>query len=237
MINGQKTWITGAHEADHILLVCRTNRGQNKHEGLSMISVPAGSDGLEVRGIDTMGGREVNDVFFTDCHVPVERLLGQEDQAWMQLMAGLNYERLIIAAQLLGVAQRAFDDALAYVKERKQFGRPIGSFQSLRHRLADLATEIETSRLLVYDVARRTDANPDQLLPPEASMSKLKATETAKRMALEGMQMMGGYGYATEYDMERHVRTALDFFFTAYLDFDSSSEISRRSRSVSRFSN
>jgi alkylation response protein AidB-like acyl-CoA dehydrogenase len=209
VINGQKTWITGAHEADHILLVCRTRRTENKHEGLSMISVPGGSEGLEVRGIDTMGGREVNDVFFTDCHVPAERLLGQEDQAWMQLMAGLNYERLIIAAQLLGVAQRAFDDALAYVKERKQFGRPIGSFQSLRHRLADLATEIETSRLLVYDVARRTDADPQQLLPREASMAKLKATETAKRAALEGMQMMGGYGYATEYDMERHVRTAL----------------------------
>jgi alkylation response protein AidB-like acyl-CoA dehydrogenase len=209
VINGQKTWITGAHEADHILLVCRTRRTENKHEGLSMISVPGGSEGLEVRGIDTMGGREVNDVFFTDCHVPAERLLGQEDQAWMQLMAGLNYERLIIAAQLLGVAQRAFDDALAYVKERKQFGRPIGSFQSLRHRLADLATEIETSRLLVYDVARRTDADPQQLLPREASMAKLKATETAKRAALEGMQMMGGYGYATEHDMERHVRTAL----------------------------
>jgi isovaleryl-CoA dehydrogenase len=209
VINGQKTWITGAQEAAHILLVCRTTRGENKHQGLSMISVPSDSDGLEVRGIDTMGGREVNDVFFTDCEVSAERLVGRQDEAWMQLMAGLNHERLIIAAQLLGVAQRAFDDTLAYVKERKQFGRPIGSFQALRHRLADLATEIETARLLVYDVAAKTDANPGQLLPREASMAKLKATETAKRVALEGMQMMGGYGYATEYDMERHVRTAL----------------------------
>jgi alkylation response protein AidB-like acyl-CoA dehydrogenase len=209
VINGQKTWITGAHEAEHILLVCRTNRTDNKHEGLSMISIPKEADGLEVRGIETMGGREVNDVFFTDCHIPAENLLGREDHAWMQLMAGLNFERLVIAAQLLGVAQRAFDDALAYVKERKQFGRPIGSFQALRHRLADLATELETSRLLVYDVAAKTDANPDKLLPREASMAKLKATETAKRAALEGMQMMGGYGYATEYDMERHVRIAL----------------------------
>jgi isovaleryl-CoA dehydrogenase len=208
-INGQKTWITGAHEAEHILLVCRTTRGDNKHDGLSMISIPKDAEGLEVRGIETMGGREVNDVFFTDCHVPAENLLGREDQAWMQLMAGLNFERLVIAAQLLGLAQRAFDDALAYVKERKQFGRPIGSFQALRHRLADLATELETARLLVYDVAAKTDANPDKLLPREASMAKLKATETAKRAALEGMQMMGGYGYATEYDMEHHVRTAL----------------------------
>jgi isovaleryl-CoA dehydrogenase len=209
VINGQKTWITGAHQASHILLVCRTNRTGNKHEGLSMISIPAGVEGLEVRGIDTMGGREVNDVFFTDVEVPAEHLLGVQDQAWMQLMAGLNYERLIIAAQMLGLAQRAFDDALAYVKERVQFGRPIGSNQVLRHRLADLATELETTRLLVYDVAAKTDADPGRLLPREASMAKLKATETAKRAALEGMQMMGGYGYATEYDMERHVRTAV----------------------------
>ena len=209
VINGQKTWITGAHEAAHILLVCRTTRGENKHQGLSMILVPADAGGVEIRGIETMGGREVNDVFFTDCEVSADRLIGRQDEAWMQLMAGLNYERLIIGAQLLGTAQRVFDDTLSYVKERKQFGRPIGSFQALRHRLADLATEIETARLLVYDVAAKTDANPGQLLPREASMAKLKATETAKRAALEGMQMMGGYGYATEYDMEHHVRTAL----------------------------
>src|SRR5580692_1236444 len=209
VINGQKTWITAAHEADHILLVCRTTRGANKHEGLSMISIPTGVEGLEVRGIDTMGGREVNDVFFTDCEIPAERLLGVQDQAWMQLMAGLNHERLIIAAQALGMAQRAFDDVLAYVKERKQFGKPIGSFQTIQHRLADLATELEATRLLIYDTARRVDANPGALFPREASMCKLKATELAKHMTLEGMQMMGGYGYAVEYDMERQVRTAV----------------------------
>jgi isovaleryl-CoA dehydrogenase len=209
VINGQKTWITAAHAADHILLVCRTNRTGNKHEGLSMISVPTGSEGMEVRGIETMGGREVNDIFFTDCEVPADRLIGDQDQAWMQLMAGLNNERLIIAAQSLGMAQRAFDDVLSYVKERKQFGKPIGSFQALKHRLADLATEIEATRMLVYNTAASVDANPGALFPREASMSKLKATETAKRATLEAMQMMGGYGYAVEYDMERQVRTAL----------------------------
>jgi len=209
VINGQKTWITGAHAADHILLVCRTQRSENQHEGLSMISVPTDIDGLEIRGIETMGGREVNDVFFTDCYVPAERLLGHQDNGWRQLMAGLNHERLIIAAQALGLAQRAFDDVLAYVKERKQFGRPIGTFQVLKHRLADLATEIESTRLLVYDVAATVDANPAALFPREASMAKLKATEAAKRAALEGMQMMGGYGYAAEYDMEHLVRTTV----------------------------
>jgi isovaleryl-CoA dehydrogenase len=209
VINGQKTWITGAHAADHILLICRTQRTENQHEGLSMISVPTNVEGLEIRGIETMGGREVNDVFFTDCYVPAERLLGHQDNGWRQLMAGLNHERLIIAAQALGLAQRAFDDVLAYVKERKQFGRPIGTFQVLKHRLADLATEIESTRLLVYDVAATVDANPAALFPREASMAKLKATEAAKRAALEGMQMMGGYGYAAEYDMEHLVRTAV----------------------------
>jgi alkylation response protein AidB-like acyl-CoA dehydrogenase len=209
VINGQKTWISEAHLADHILLVCRTDATGAKHEGLTMLNVPVGSDGVEIRGIETMGGRVVNDVFFTDCHVPAEHLVGTEGQAWRQLMAGLNVERLIIAAQSLGYARRALDDALAYVKERKQFGRPIGSFQAISHRLADLATEVECCRLLTYDVAARVDANPGALFAREASMAKLKVTEVAKKVALEGMQMMGGYGYAVEYDMERHVRITL----------------------------
>ena len=209
VINGQKTWITAAHAADHILLVCRTGRFEDRHQGLSMIAVPGDSEGIEVHGIETMGPREINDVFFTDCRVSADRLVGVEDEGWRQLMAGLNHERLIIAAQALGLAQRAFDDTLAYVKERKQFGRPVGSFQALSHRLADLATEIATTRLLVYDTARRVDANPGVPFAREASMCKLKATETAKRAALEGVQMMGGAGYAVEYDMEHHLRVAV----------------------------
>jgi alkylation response protein AidB-like acyl-CoA dehydrogenase len=209
VVDGQKTWISEAHLADHILLVCRTDASGGKHEGMTMLSVPRDSGGMEIRPIETMGGEVVNDVFFTDCQVDAGRLLGTEGAAWMQLMAGLNVERLILAALLLGTAQRAFDDLLAYVKEREQFGRPIGSFQALKHRIADLATEIECARLLTYDVASKVDANPSALFPREASMAKLKVTETAKRVALEGMQMMGGYGYATEYDMERHVRGAL----------------------------
>jgi alkylation response protein AidB-like acyl-CoA dehydrogenase len=209
VLNGQKTWISNAHNSAHILLIARSDRSGGKHDGLTMLNVPAGAAGMEIRPIETMGGRETNDVFFTDCEVPADAVVGREGQAWKQLMAGLNVERLIIAAQHLGQARRALDDALAYVKERRQFGRPIGSFQTIKHRLADLATEVECCRLLVYDVAARVDANPGAMFPREASMAKLKVTETAKRVALEGMQMMGGYGYATEYDMERHVRGAL----------------------------
>jgi alkylation response protein AidB-like acyl-CoA dehydrogenase len=208
-VDGQKTWTSNAQFAEHILLMVRTGEPGSGHRGITMLSVPMSSEGIEVRPIDTMGGREVNDVFFTDCEVPADRLVGRQDQGWMQLMAGLNVERLILAATMLGVAQRAFDDVLAYVKERRQFGRPIGSFQALQHRLADMATDLEAGRLMTHWVASLTDEAPDQMLPREASMVKLFVTETAKRVALEGMQMMGGYGYSSEYDMERLVRTTL----------------------------
>ncbi len=209
IVNGQKTWCSNAHIADHILLVARTGDAGRGHHGLTMFMVPTKVDGLQIRGIDTMGGREVNDLFFTDCFLPESAVVGEEGNGWRQLMAGLNAERMIMGGLMLGSAQRAFDDTLAYVTQRKQFGQPVGSFQALRHRLADLATEIECCRLLVYDVASKVDADPERMLPREASMVKLKVTETAKRMALEGMQMMGGYGYAREFDMEGHVRRTI----------------------------
>lgn len=174
-----------------------------------MFHVPADTAGVEIRGIETMGGREVNDVRFTGVRLPADAVIGRVDHGWHQLTAGLNAERLFLAANMLGLTERAFADTLEYVRTREQFGRPVGSFQVLRHRLADLATELECARLLVYDTAAQCDAEPHKLFPREASMAKLKATELAKHAALEGMQMMGGYGYATEYDMERHFRAAV----------------------------
>jgi alkylation response protein AidB-like acyl-CoA dehydrogenase len=208
-LNGQKTWITAAHHADELLVVCRTDRDAPKHHGLSMFLVPAGAEGVDIRPIPTMGGEEVNDVFLQDVEVGVDSLVGQQDAGWRQLMAGLNFERLIGAAWMLGLARRAFHIMLSYVSERKQFGRPVGTFQSLKHRVADLGVEIECTRLLVYDVAQQAEADPFRQMPREASMAKLKASEVARRTALEGMQMMGGAGYATEYEMEHLVRRAL----------------------------
>jgi alkylation response protein AidB-like acyl-CoA dehydrogenase len=209
VINGQKVFISNAHIADHVLVVCRTTTGESKHEGLTMIWVPREVEGMEIVPIQTMGGRETNTLYLNDVEAPAEAVLGEVDQGWTQLMAGLNVERLILAATMLGIAQRAFDDALAYAKERKQFGRPIGSFQALQHRFADLATELEAARLMTRWVATLTDEAPDRMLPKEASMVKLYVTEVAKKVTLEGMQMMGGYGYSSEYDMERLVRTSL----------------------------
>ena len=209
VLNGEKVFCSNAHLCSHVLVVCRTARGERKHDGLSMLFVPAGAPGLDVRRIDTLGGRETSAVAFDDVEVGEDAVVGEVDRGWTQLMAGLDGERLIIAASILGLGERAFDDALAYVGQRRQFGRPIGAFQVIQHRLADLATDLAAARLLTYAVARQVDADPAVARTRESSMAKLLVTETARRTALAGMQMLGGYGYASEYDMERHVRQAL----------------------------
>ncbi len=126
-------------------------------------------------------------------------------------MAGLNGERLVCAAQGIGMAQRTFDDLLAYVTVRSQFGQTIGTFQAVRHRIATMALELEAARSLAYDIVYQAHhglGDPQDLVRL-TSMAKVKVTETAKMLALEGVQLMGGYGYATEYEMERHLRDAI----------------------------
>jgi isovaleryl-CoA dehydrogenase len=209
VLSGSKMWCSFAHKASHVLIVCRTGEGSERHEGLSMIWVPRDAEGFTMRPIDTLGGEDTNELHLDDVRVPAGNLLGNEGGGWIQLMAGLNNERVILAALALGLAQRAFDDTLAYVKERRQFGRPVGSFQALQHRLADLATDLAQARLLVRWVARLTDEDPARMLPQEASMAKLASTELAKRCGLEAVQMAGGYGYAKEYPMERYLRSAV----------------------------
>jgi isovaleryl-CoA dehydrogenase len=209
VINGQKVFCSNAHLSDHVLVVCRTSKGESKHDGLSMIFVPTDNPAMEIKPIDTLGGRETNHLYLTDCEARADALLGEVDRGWMQLMAGLNVERLILAATMLGLGWRAFDDVLSYVKERRQFGKPIGSFQALQHRIADVATQLEAARLMTYWVAAKVDEDSERMLPREASMVKLFVTETAQKAALAGMQMMGGYGYSSEYDMERLVRQTL----------------------------
>jgi alkylation response protein AidB-like acyl-CoA dehydrogenase len=209
VLDGAKMWCSYAHKASHTLIVCRTERTDNPHEGMSMIFVPRDAEGFTITPIKTLGGEETNELHLDGVRVPESALLGAEGGGWTQLMAGLNNERVILAASALGLAQRAFDDALAYAKERKQFGRPIGTFQAIQHKFADLATDLARTRLLIRWVARLTDEDPGRMLPQEASMAKLAATELAKRCALEGMQIMGGYGYASEYPMERYLRGAV----------------------------
>jgi len=209
VLDGQKTWTTAAHLATHILVLVRTDSSSGKHEGLTLLMVPADVPGLEIRAIDTMYGRTVNDLYFTQVRVPASAVVGTVGRAWQQLNRGLGVERLIIAASSLGAAQRSFDDVLAYVTQREQFGRTIGSFQAVRHRIADLATEIALCRTFLYDVADRLDAGDESDLSRDSSTAKIRCTEAAKNTALEAMQLMGGYGYAREYGMEAQVRKAL----------------------------
>lgn len=209
VVDGQKTWISVAHLADHLLVLTRTDATGPKHRGLTLLMVPTDTPGLDIRGIATMEARVVNDVFFTDVRVPASAVVGREGEAWDHLNRGLGIERVIIAAMSVGAAQRSLDDVVAYVSEREQFGRTIDSFQTVRHRLADVATEIEHCRAFLYDVAERIDAGEEDDLGTRSSMAKLKSTAVAKQAALEAMQLMGGYGFAREYGMEGQVRKAL----------------------------
>ncbi|GAA3518092.1 acyl-CoA dehydrogenase family protein [Dietzia aurantiaca] len=206
LVNGQKTWISCAHIASRILVLCRTSEETDRHRGITVLDIPADAPGVEIRPIQTLGGDEVNDVFFTDVEVPIDRVIGTVGSGWEQMMQCLNTDRLMCGTMFLGHGRRILDDTLEYIRERQQFGRPVGSFQAVRHRVADLATELECCRLLVDDLARRLDDDPTAPPPRAASMVKLKVTETAKRLAMEGMQLMGAAGYTTAFDMERHLR-------------------------------
>jgi len=209
VVNGQKTWITAAHLADHVLVLTRTATNVVKHQGLTLLYLPTSTPGLDIQPIQTMDGHTVNDVFFTDVTVPASNVVGGVGDAWHRLMRGLNVERLIIAAMSLGAARRSLEDTITYVRQREQFGRSIGSFQAVRHRLADLAADIECCRAYVYAVAVQIDAGLEDQLAREGSIAKLKCTEVAKRAALEGVQLMGGAGYTVEFGMEMQVRKAL----------------------------
>ena len=210
VINGQKVFISNAHIADHVLVVCRTTQGESKHEGLTMIWVPRDVEGMEIVPIETMGGRETNTLYFSDCEVARRERRARRGRPGLDAADGRPQRR---------APDPRRDDAgdrPARLRRRprlrqgaRQFGRPIGSFQALQHRFADLATDLEAARLMTRWVATMTDEDPDRMLPQEASMVKLFVTEVAKRTTLEGMQMMGGYGYSSEYDMERLVRTSL----------------------------
>ena len=209
VIDGQKTWISVAHVAEHMLTLVREDSSGSKHEGLTLLMVPTATPGIEMREVRTMEARTCNDVFFTDVRVPVSAVVGEAGQGWKHLMRGLSVERMIIAAFSIGAARRSLDDAVAYMREREAFGQSIASFQALRHRVADLATDIATTRAFIYDIAQAIDDGQEDELASASAMAKMRATEVAKAAALEGMQLMGGAGYTREYGMEFQVRRAL----------------------------
>lgn len=209
VLDGQKTWISVAHVAEHMLVLAREDASGPKHSGLTLLMVPCDTPGIEMREVRTMEARTCNDVFFSQARVPASAVVGEPGQGWKQLMRGLSVERMIIAAFSIGAARRSLDDAVAYMQQRDAFGQSISTFQALRHRVADLATDIATTRAFIYDVAQAIDEGREDQLARESAMAKMRATEVAKNAALEAMQLMGGAGYAVESGMEFQVRRAL----------------------------
>ncbi len=206
VMNGTKTFITNARYADVVVVIAVTDRKANTH-GLSAFVVDKGTKGFRIgKKEDKLGLRasDTSELIFEDCELPAESLLGHEGEGFIDAMKVLDGGRISIAALGLGMAQGAYDAALSYSKERKQFGKPISEFQAIAFKLADLATEIDAARLLTMRAATMKDAGMKTTL--ESSMAKLYTSEVAVRAANEGVQIHGGYGFIKDYPAEKFYR-------------------------------
>lgn len=212
-VNGAKRFCSGAGIADYIYTLVRTGPEAERHRNLSFVLIPPTAKGVTITKIEAMGmkGAATTDVSFDDVEVPIENLVGGEaawNKGWPMLVGpGLDVEKLEVAAIGIGIARAALDDAWAYAQERRQFGRKIGEFQSIQHKLADMQTQIHAARLTLYHAAWL--ANARRPCSSETSMAKLFATEVSKAVALECQTILGAYGYVKDFDAERYVRDAL----------------------------
>jgi alkylation response protein AidB-like acyl-CoA dehydrogenase len=209
VISGQKIWATAAGARDNVINVyVKTDPSAHYRHGMSLFLVDNDTPGLEIRRLDMLGRRSVGtyELFFNEARIPPERLIGGENKGWDCIMTGLQAERVVAAACDCGSARGALDMAVNYAKERKQFGRPIGSFQAIAHMLADLEAQVEAAWALTLKAAWRVSRGEDAL--KEITMAKLLAAETYVKTTEAGMQVMGGYGYNMEFDMQRHFRDA-----------------------------
>lgn len=212
-VNGAKRFCSGAGIADYIYTLVRTGPEAERHRNLSFVLIPPTAKGVTITKIEAMGmkGAATTDVSFDDVEVPIENLVGGEvawNKGWPMLVGpGLDVEKLEVAAIGIGIARAALDDAWVYAQERRQFGRKIGEFQSIQHKLADMQTQIHAARLTLYHAAWL--ANARRPCSSETSMAKLFATEVSKAVALECQTILGAYGYVKDFDAERYVRDAL----------------------------
>jgi len=208
LLNGTKNFITNAPQADTCILFAMTDKAR-KHKGITTFILDMKSRGVTVGKAEKKMGINASataSIILEDVKVPAEDRLGNEGDGFKIAMHTLDGGRIGIAAQAVGIARASLEDALAYAKERKQFGQPIANFQAIQWMLADMATEIEAARLLTYRAAWRKDRNARH--SKESSMAKLYASEAAMRASVKGIQIHGGYGYIKEYPAERHFRDA-----------------------------
>ena len=211
LINGSKLWITNARHGNTFLLLAKTDpQAQPAYRGMSAFLFEKGAAGLNVsRDIDKLGykGVETCELHFDNFPVPAENLVGGvEGHGFKQVMTGLEAERLNVAARGLGIARAAFEEAIRYAQRRVTFGEPIANRQTIQNKLADMATRIEASRLLIYSAAEKRDRG--ERCDLEAGMAKLFATETAAEVSLEAMRILGANGYSKDFPVERYYRDA-----------------------------
>jgi len=208
ILNGNKNFITNGREADATVCFFRTSKDE-KHGGISAFIVPTDAKGFSVGKVeDKLGirGSSTTELVLEDVRVPAENLLGEEGKGFKVAMHTLDGGRIGIASQALGIAQAAFEAARDYALERQQFGQPIANFQAIQWMLADMATRIEASRLLVYRAAAMKDKGGRY--SKTSAMAKLFASETAMWVTTKAIQVFGGYGYCRDYPVERHFRDA-----------------------------
>lgn len=208
VLNGTKSWVSTAQHAGLFIVFALTSPDQGSR-GISAILVPPGIDGMALGAAEKKMGMKCSDtreVSFMDARVPKANLLGEENKGFKVALSLLDNGRIGIAAQSLGIAQAAFDEALKYSRERKQFGQTLSSFQAIQFKLADMATQIDAARLLVYRAAILKDSRERHTR--EISMAKLYASEVANKVADQAVQIHGGYGYVKEYPVERYFRDA-----------------------------
>lgn len=209
ILNGTKIFITNAGEAEIYVVFARTDKDAKKHYGISAFIVEKGTRGFSFgKKEQKMGIRSspTMELIFQDCRIPADNLLGLEDEGFKIAMKTLDGGRIGIASQALGIAQGALDTAVAYAKERKQFDTPINRFQGVQFQLADMATQIEASRFLIYNAAYR--ASNGLSYSQQSAMAKLMASETAMRVTTQAVQILGGYGYTRDFPVERMMRDA-----------------------------
>ena len=210
-VTGSKMWVTNGRYAQAFLLLARTDPAASPpHRGMSAFVIEKGAPGLTVgRDIDKLGYKtvETSELHFDNFPVPAANLIGGvEGLGFKHVMTGLEAERINVAARGLGLSRAAFDEAIRYAQQRVTFGKPIAQHQAIQIKLADMATKIEASRLLIYSAAAKKDRG--ERCDVEAGMAKLFATETAAEVTLEAMRVMGGNGYSKDFTVERLYRDA-----------------------------
>jgi len=214
IVNGQKTYITGAHLAPYTCALVITDKdAPKKSKSTSLLFIDLKSPGVEIRPLHkiSMRGAGANEIYFTDVRVPKANLLGELNNGVFQLVVLLNPERILCAADTVGIAQGAYEEALEYAKTRTAFGKPIGQFQVLQHWLADMWIEIELSRLITYKAAWLFSRNEPCWM--EAAAAKTFASETAVRVTSNAMEMFAGSGLMVETDIQRYFRDVRQFTF------------------------